>query len=167
MAGLAVEYTRQLNRLRTASLRPPRAAWSRTGALPGSRSNAEWRSWTAKPTARPIFTANSGRFHLLVSMPGLADLSAVLLLSDLTLLGRRGCAPVRAICAGALHMPALVAAHRDPHLKTFYDSLLNRRKAKLRALIALVRKMLHIIYGIFRLSASCEGSRPLPNFIPS
>jgi hypothetical protein len=30
-------------------------------------------------------------------MPGLADLSAVLLLSDLTLLGRRGCAPVRAI----------------------------------------------------------------------
>jgi hypothetical protein len=47
-------------------------------------------------------------------------------------------------------MPALVAVRHDPHLRAFYGTLLARHKAKLQALIAVARKMLHAIFGMFR-----------------
>ena len=36
-----------------------------------------------------------------------------------------------------------------PALKAFYDALLARHKTKLQALMAVARKLLHAIYGIF------------------
>jgi hypothetical protein len=45
-------------------------------------------------------------------------------------------------------MPALVASRCDPHAKAFFESLLARKKARLQALIAVARKLLHAIYGI-------------------
>ena len=50
----------------------------------------------------------------------------------------------------ALYMPALLAAHHDPHLRAFYQALVTRHKAKLQAIIAVARKMLHAIFGMFR-----------------
>ena len=61
----------------------------------------------------------------------------------------------------ALYMPALSAVRWDPHLRAFYEALQARHKTKLQALMAVARKMLHAIYGIFktrnslRRAASC------------
>ena len=59
-------------------------------------------------------------------------------------------------------MPALVAVRHDPHLKAFYQTLLARRKAKLQALIAVARKLLHAIYGSFRNQTPYDGRKLLP-----
>lgn len=59
-------------------------------------------------------------------------------------------------------MPALVAARRDPHMKAFYEVLQCRHKAKLQALIAVARKLLHAIYGIFRTHTAYNGQKLFP-----
>lgn len=46
-------------------------------------------------------------------------------------------------------MPVLVEVRIDPHLQVFYDALLNRHKARLQAIIAVDRKLLHAICGFF------------------
>lgn len=49
---------------------------------------------------------------------------------------------------GALYMPAL-AATRDPGpMQSYYQRLLGRGKAKMVALCAAMRKMLHAIWGM-------------------
>lgn len=62
----------------------------------------------------------------------------------------------------ALFMPALTAARFDPHLKTFYRQLLARGKTKLQALMAVARKMLHAIYGIFKTDTPYDGAKLFP-----
>ena len=62
----------------------------------------------------------------------------------------------------ALYMPALVAARHDPHLRAFYQTLLARHKAKLQALMAVARKMLHAIFGMFRGLTEYDGARLFP-----
>jgi hypothetical protein len=64
-------------------------------------------------------------------------------------------------------MPALVAVRRDPHLGAFYQTSLDRKKAKLQALIAVARKMLHAIYGIFKHQQPYNGEMLFPNLIPT
>ena len=59
-------------------------------------------------------------------------------------------------------MPALVAVRHDPHLRAFYQALVTRHKAKLQALMAVARKMLHAIFGMFRWHNHYDGSRLLP-----
>ena len=59
-------------------------------------------------------------------------------------------------------MPALVAVRHDPHLRAFYHALVARHKAKLQALIAAARKMLHAIFGMFRARTGYDGSRLFP-----
>ena len=59
-------------------------------------------------------------------------------------------------------MPALVASHCDPHARAFFERLLARNKARLQALIAVARKLLHAIYGIFRSGLKYEGTKPFP-----
>jgi transposase len=75
-------------------------------------------------------------------------------------------APATAICA-ALYMPALVAVRHDPHLRALHQALLARHKAKLQALIAVARKMLHAIFGIFRYHSPYDGSRLRQDIKPS
>jgi transposase len=130
------------------------------------------------------------RFDLLILIPGIAAISALQLLGELAPLspemsvrqwvahsgldpshqvsGTSVHKPSRISRAGnrhlrhALYMPALVAVRRDPHLKAFYETLLNRHKAKLQALIAVARKLLHAIYGILRAQTAYDGSKLFP-----
>lgn len=136
----------------------------------------------------------SRQFDLLTGMPGIAEISALHLLGELAALpaglsvrqwvAHSGLDPAHCVSgtsvdrpskisrAGsrhlrrALYMPALVAARRDPHLKAFYQALLTRHKAKLQALIAVARKMLHAIYGIFKHQQPYNGAMLFPNLIP-
>ncbi len=59
----------------------------------------------------------------------------------------------------ALYMPALVAVRHDPHLRAFYEHLRARGKAKMQALVAAMRKLLHAIFGIFKHDQSFDGSK--------
>jgi len=58
----------------------------------------------------------------------------------------------------ALYMPALVASRREPHLRGFYEHLLARGKKKRQALVAVERKMLHAIFGMFRTNQPYHGA---------
>jgi transposase len=59
----------------------------------------------------------------------------------------------------ALFMPALVAVQHDPHLRGFYQRLLGHGKAKLQALAAVMRKLLHGIFAMFRHDQDYHGEK--------
>lgn len=50
----------------------------------------------------------------------------------------------------ALFMPALVAIQRCPQIKAYYEALVARGKKPKQAVIAVMRKMLHAIWGMLR-----------------
>ena len=130
------------------------------------------------------------RFQLLIGMPGIAETSAVAILCELVLLSPQltarqwvahsGLDPVHRESgtsvhkrshisrAGnrhlrrALYMPALAAVRWDPHMKAFYEALQQRHKTKLQAIIAVARKLLHAIFGIFRSRTPYDGSKLFP-----
>src|ERR1700679_929002 len=58
----------------------------------------------------------------------------------------------------ALHAGAGRISLRSPR-KSFFRKLLARKKARLQALIAVARKLLHAIYGIFRTGLKYEGTK--------
>jgi transposase len=64
----------------------------------------------------------------------------------------------------ALYMPALVALRRQPNLRAFYQHLRQRGKLKMVALVAVMRKLLHALYGMFKHQKPFDGSKvyPLP-----
>ena len=59
----------------------------------------------------------------------------------------------------ALYMPALVAVQHDPHLRAFYQHLLERGKFKMQALVAVRRKLLHAFPGRFKTHQPYDGSK--------
>jgi transposase len=59
----------------------------------------------------------------------------------------------------ALYMPALVAARREPHLRAFYQHLLGRGKCKMQALVAVMRKLLHAVYGMLKHRQPFDGAK--------
>ena len=59
----------------------------------------------------------------------------------------------------ALFMPALVAVRWEPHVRAFYDHLLARGKQPRVALVAVMRKLLHAIYGMLKHGADFEGEK--------
>ena len=59
----------------------------------------------------------------------------------------------------ALYMPALVAVVHEPHLRAFYEHLLARGKAKMQALVAVMRKLLHAIFGMFKHHQTFDGAK--------
>lgn len=59
----------------------------------------------------------------------------------------------------ALFMPALVAVHHSPHVKAFFDKLLARGKTPLQAYVAVMRKLLHAIHGMFKTDTDFVGER--------
>ncbi len=69
----------------------------------------------------------------------------------------------------ALYMPALVAARREPHLRAFYQHLLGAGKLKMVALVAVMRKLVHAIYGMFKYQQPFDGAKVfrLPEEAPS
>jgi len=62
----------------------------------------------------------------------------------------------------ALFMPALVAVRFEPYMRAFYLQLQARHKAKLQALMAVARKLLHAIYGIFKSNTPYDGAKLFP-----
>jgi transposase len=62
----------------------------------------------------------------------------------------------------ALYMPALVAIVHQPHLRTFYEHLLARGKTKMQALVAVMRKLLHAIFGMFKHQQPFDGAKLCP-----
>ncbi len=133
------------------------------------------------------------QFQLLTGVPGIAEISALQILGELVLLApdlnarqwvaRSGLDPVcqdsgtsvhkpaHISRAGSRHlrrslyMPALAAVRWDPHLKAFYEVLLARHKRKLQALMAVARKLLHAIYGIFKTRTAYDGNKLFPRLI--
>lgn len=115
-------------------------------------------------------------FDLLVSVPGIATHSAVQLLPELLVLpesmtvrqwvahagldprahqsGTSVDKPARISKVGnahirrALYMPALVAVQHNRHVRAFHAKLVARGKTPLQAYVAVMRKLLHAIYGM-------------------
>lgn len=63
----------------------------------------------------------------------------------------------------ALYMPALVALRHDPYLGGFYQRLLRHGKARLQAVVAVMRKLLHAFFAMFRSDQPYNGSRLCPS----
>lgn len=58
-----------------------------------------------------------------------------------------------------LYMPALVAIRHQPHTAAFYNRLLARHKKPLQAIVAVMRKLLHAIFGMLRNDDAFDGTR--------
>ena len=127
------------------------------------------------------------RFRLMMTVPGVAEVSALQILGELAALpesldarqwvafsgldpsqfssgtsvekrpriSRGGSRHLRR----ALYMPALVALRREPHLRSFYDRLVHRGKARLQAVVAVMRKLLHALFAMFRTNQTYDGSK--------
>lgn len=81
--------------------------------------------------------------------------------------GHLSVGPATAICVARSTCPPWWAVRHDPHLRVFYQTLVARHQAKLQALVAVARKMMHAIFGMFRYHRHYDGSRLLPNIEPS
>lgn len=131
------------------------------------------------------------RFVLLVSIPGIAEISALQILSELVLLSPAmtarqwvaysGLDPVHHVSGTSVHkpshisragnrhlrralfMPTLSAVRFDPHIRAFHQALRKRHKTGLQALLAVARKLLHAIYGIFKSGRPFDGKLLFPN----
>lgn len=58
-----------------------------------------------------------------------------------------------------LYMPALVAIRCQPNTAAFYQRLLARNKEPLQAIVAVMRKLLHAIFGMLRHDEPFDGAR--------
>ncbi len=129
----------------------------------------------------------SRRFDHLVSVKGIAQASATQILAELAVLpgdmtSRQWVAhagldprqhdsgtsihkPARVSKAGnkylrsALYMPALVAVRHEPNVRAFYEKLIARGKKPLQAIVAVMRKLLHAIYGMLHHDRDFEGEK--------
>jgi transposase len=130
------------------------------------------------------------RFHLMLTTPGLGETSSLQILGELAVLPETldarqwvafsGLDPAQfssgtsvekksRISRGgsrhlrrALYMPALVAIRREPFVRGFYQRLLRRGKAPLQAVVAVMRKLLHALFAMFRLDQPYDGSKVCP-----
>ena len=59
----------------------------------------------------------------------------------------------------ALFMPALVAIQRDANVSAYYEKLLKKGKAKLQAITAVMRKLLHALWGMLHHRQDWEGEK--------
>ena len=190
--SLVVEQARLKNRLRIAetSNTTPRVVLT---DLRQALSAHQRRLAKMRREAMKLVQAEEAlreRFTLLVSIPGIAQISALQILSEVVLLAPAmtvrqwvaysGLDPVHQVSgtsvhkpsrisrAGnrhlrrALYMPTLSAVGFDPHLRAFYLALRARHKTGLQALMAVARKLLHAIYGIFKSGRPYDGGRLFP-----
>ena len=47
-------------------------------------------------------------------------------------------------------MPALCACYKNPELSVFYNTLLARGKTEKQAITAVMRKLVHLCYGVVK-----------------
>jgi transposase len=126
-------------------------------------------------------------FLLLTSIKGVAQASAVALMGELLLLppdlshrewvkfagldprafdsGKSVHKPARLSKTGnrhirsALYMPALSAKQHDPHVKAYFQHLLDHGKKPLQAVCAVMRKLLHAIHGMLKHNKPFDNTR--------
>jgi transposase len=135
---------------------------------------------TADPQLKPVY-------HRVLSVCGIADTTAIQLLGELLVLpadmsarewvahsgldvrhvhsgtsvhkapriSKQGDANIRRI----LYMPALVASQHEPHVHAFYEQLLAAGKKPLQALVAVMRKLLHAIWGMLKTNTDWDGAK--------
>jgi transposase len=127
------------------------------------------------------------RFQLLLSLPGVGETSALQLLGELALVPADADVRQWVAYAGldpcecrsgsslakrpriskvgnrhlrrALYMPALTAAHHDAAFAAYYSALQARGKCKMVALVAVMRKLLHAAFGMFKHDALFDSTR--------
>ncbi|MCK4627345.1 MAG: IS110 family transposase, partial [Phycisphaerae bacterium] len=127
------------------------------------------------------------KFELLKTVPGVAESGAMMIIGELStvpdflaprqLAAFAGLDPVehksgtsvnrkkgiskrgnkRLRCA--LYMAALTAVRIDDNVKTFFDTLIARGKKPIQALVAVMRKLLHSIWGMFLNNTPFESSK--------
>jgi len=135
---------------------------------------------TTDPALTPVY-------QRLLSVCGIADTTAIQLLGELLVLpadmtARQWVAhsglDVRHVTSGTsvhkapriskqgnahlrriLYMPALVASQREPHVRAFYEQLLAAGKKPLQALVAVMRKLLHAIWGMLKTNTDFDGAK--------
>jgi transposase len=131
--------------------------------------------------------ALSGPYRLLVSVKGIALASAIALLGELLVLPEGMTARQWVAMAGldprpfqsghsvnkkpriskagnrhlrhALYMPALSALTHDPHLRGFYEHLVQRGLKKIQAVCAVMRKLLTALHAMLAAKAPFDGKR--------
>lgn len=59
----------------------------------------------------------------------------------------------------ALYMPALCAIQFEPNVRAFYDKLVERGKKPMQANVAVMRKLLHSIYGMLKHGQDFDGDK--------
>ena len=59
----------------------------------------------------------------------------------------------------ALYMPALVAIRHDPNVKAFYAKLVAAGKKPMQAVVAVMRKLLHAIWGMLKHNQDFDGNK--------
>src|SRR5271155_401637 len=59
----------------------------------------------------------------------------------------------------ALYMPALGATQHNPNVKAFYDKLVAAGKKPLQAIVAVMRKLLHAIWGMLKHDQDFDGNK--------
>ncbi|HEY1460005.1 MAG TPA: IS110 family transposase [Casimicrobiaceae bacterium] len=123
----------------------------------------------------------------LVSAKGIGEVSAMRLLAELLVLPEDLAAPQWVAHAGldprpyesgtsihrprritkvgnrhlraALYLPALVAIQHEPNVKAFYDKLIAAGKKPLQAVVAVMRKLLHAIWGMLKHDQDFDGNK--------
>ncbi len=127
------------------------------------------------------------RFRHIISIKGIADAAGIQVLAEIAVLpgdmsvrqwvahagldprtfqsGTSVHKPARISRRGNRHirrglfMPAIVAVQYEPHVKAFYEKLLARGKTKMQANVAVMRKLLHAIYGMIKHDRDFEGEK--------
>ena len=59
----------------------------------------------------------------------------------------------------ALYMPAMVASQKQINVKAFYEKLIRKGKKPMQALVAVMRKLLHAIWGILAHDQDFDGEK--------
>lgn len=58
-----------------------------------------------------------------------------------------------------LYMPALVAIRHEPHVRAFYEQLVGAGKSPMQAVVAVMRKLLHALWGMLKTNTDFDGSK--------
>ncbi len=108
------------------------------------------------------------RFRLMLTTIGIAETSALQILGELAVLpdmldarqwvAFSGLDP-RLFKSGKSVEKRPLALRRDPYLRVFYQNLLARGKARLQAVVAVMRKLLHALFAMFRSNQPYDGSK--------
>jgi transposase len=189
IAALTIERTRELNRAHAAATtaQTPKVVANdiAVNARHLQRRIEELEHYAVKLVAKHPDLQRACQ-HL-VSVRGFAERSAVQLLGELLVLpvdmavrqwvahsgldvrhvdsgtsvhkapriSKHGNAHIRRI----LYMPAVVAIQHEPHVRAFYEQLLARGTTKLQAIVAVMRKLLHAIYGMLKTDTDFDGAK--------